>query len=77
MGMLNLCISLIKKLKFTLMAEWLMYVVRVLEFQILDMPNLTQSCKQFGTASTSMQIAVLPWCYDTELGTTNSSHASA
>jgi len=27
-------------------------------------PNLTQHCKRFTTASTSMQAAVLPWHYD-------------
>jgi len=34
-------------------------------------------CKWFATASTSTQVAVLPWRYDTELGTTNSLHTSA
>jgi len=32
---------------------------------------------RFATASTSTQVAVLPWRYDTEMGTTNSLHASA
>jgi len=40
-------------------------------------PNLTQRCKRFVTASTSTQVAVLPWCYDAEMGITNSLHASA
>jgi len=29
------------------------------------------------TASTSTQVAVLPWYYDAEMGTTNSLHALA
>jgi len=28
------------------------------------------------TASTSTQVAVLPWCYDVEMGTANSLHVS-
>jgi len=35
-------------------------------------PNLTQRCKWFATASTSTQVAVLPWRYDAELGIVNS-----
>jgi len=40
-------------------------------------PNLTQRCKRFAIASTSTQVAMLPWRYDAELGTTNSLYASA
>jgi len=40
-------------------------------------PNFAQRCKGFATASTSTQVAVLPWRYDAELGTANSLHASA
>jgi len=45
------------------------------EVQIPDRPN-TQRCKQFATASTSTQVAVLPWRYDSEMGTANLLHAS-
>jgi len=31
-------------------------------------PNLTQRCRRFATASTSTQVAVLPWRYDAEMG---------
>jgi len=34
------------------------------------------SCKRFATASTSIQVAVLPWRYDAEMGTANLLHAS-
>jgi len=34
-------------------------------------------CKRFATASTSMQVAELPWRYDAEMGTANSLHSSA
>jgi len=44
--------------------------------QIPDRLNLTQRCKRFATVSTSTQVAVLPWRYDTELATANSLHAS-
>jgi len=37
----------------------------------------TQRCKRCATASTSIQVAVLPWRYDAEMGTANSLHASA
>jgi len=40
--------------------------------QIPDWPNLTQHCKWFATTSASMQVAVLPWRYDVEMGTANS-----
>jgi len=40
-------------------------------------PNLTQRCKRFATASTSTQVAVLPWRYDEKMGTANLLHASA
>jgi len=40
-------------------------------------PNLTQRYKRFSTASTSTQVAVLPWHYDTEIGNANSLRASA
>jgi len=33
--------------------------------------------KRFVTASTSTQVAVLPWRYDGEMGTANSLRASA
>jgi len=33
--------------------------------------------KRFATASTSTQVAVLPWRYDAEMGAANSLHASA
>jgi len=39
-------------------------------------PNLTQRYKRFATASTSTQVAVLPWRYDAEMSTANSLHAS-
>jgi len=39
--------------------------------------NLTQRYKQFTTASTATQVAVLPWCYDAEMATANSLHTSA
>jgi len=39
-------------------------------------PNLAQRCKRFATASSSTQVAVLTWRYDTEMGTANSLHAS-
>jgi len=42
-----------------------------------DRPNLTQRCKRFATASTSTQVAVLPWRYDAEMDTANTLHASA
>jgi len=45
--------------------------------QISDQPNPTRHCKRFATASTSTQVAVLPWRYDTVMGTANSLHASA
>jgi len=45
--------------------------------QIPDQPNLTQHCKRFATASTSTNVAVLPWRYDAEMGSANSLHASA
>jgi len=32
-----------------------------------NQPNLTQCCKWFATTSTSMQVAVFPWCYDAEM----------
>jgi len=49
----------------------------IYSIQIPDRPNLTQRCVQFATASTSTQIALLPWRYDVEMGTANSLHASA
>jgi len=42
-------------------------------------PNLTQRCKRFArfaNASTSMQVAMLPWRYDGEMGAAISFHAS-
>jgi len=44
--------------------------------QIPGRPNLTQRSKPFATASTSIQVAVLPWCYVAELDPANSLHAS-
>jgi len=52
-------------------------VNRISGVQIPDRPNLTKLCKWFATASTSTQVAVMPWRYDTEMGTANSLHASA
>jgi len=46
------------------------------EFVSQSRPNITQRCKRFSTASTSTQVAVLPWRYDAEMGTANSLHAS-
>jgi len=62
------------------MTERLMRMPRVREVKSSfpkDQPNLTQSCKQFATASTYMQVALLPWRYDAEMGTANLLHASA
>jgi len=56
------------------------YVLCVREFESLfpkGLPNLTQCCKQFATASTSTQVAVLPWRSDAEMGTANSLHTSS
>jgi len=39
--------------------------------QISGQSNLTQRCKRFTTASTSRQVAVLPWHYIAKMGTTN------
>jgi len=39
-------------------------------------PNFTQRYKRFANASTFTQIAVLLWCYNEEMGTANSLHAS-
>jgi len=38
---------------------------------------LHKRSKRTATASTFTQVAVLPWRYDSEMGTTNSLHASA
>jgi len=62
------------------MAERLTSVPRVPEVESLipkSRPNLAQRCKRFPTASTSTQVAVLPWRYDAEICTANSLHASA
>jgi len=61
------------------MVEQLTRVPRVGRFgvQIPDRPNLTQRYKRFATASTSTQVAVLPWRYNAEMGTANLLHASA
>jgi len=62
------------------MAEQLTRVPRVREIESSNpkgRPNLTQRCQRFTTASTSTQVTVLPWRYDTEMGTANSLHASA
>jgi len=61
------------------MAKQLMHVPHVQEEESLNSkgrPNLTKHCKRFTITSTSMQVAVLPWCYDVEMGTANSLHAS-
>jgi len=42
--------------------------------QIPGRPYFTQSCNRFATASTFAQIAVLPWRFVAEKGTTNSLH---
>jgi len=39
-------------------------------------PNLTHHYKRFATASTSAQVAVLPWRYIAEMSITKSLHAS-
>jgi len=59
-------------------AERLTRVLRVREviIRIPGRPNLSQRCKWFATASTSMQVAVVPWRYDAEMGTVNLLHAS-
>jgi len=44
---------------------------------IPDWPNFTQRFKQFVVASTSTQVAVLPWRYVPDIGTTNLLHALA
>jgi len=62
------------------MAELLTRVPRVREVENSNpkgRPNLTPRCKWLATASTSTQVAVLPWCYDAEMDTANSLHASA
>jgi len=51
--------------------EWLTCVPRVRKVESSfpkDRPNLTQHCKRFAIASTSTQVAVLPWRYDAEMG---------
>jgi len=61
-------------------AKRLTRVPRVRDFESSNpngRPNLTQRCKRFATASTSAQVAVLPWRYDAEMGTANSLQASA
>jgi len=63
-----------------LMVEQLTRMPREREVESLNpksRSNLTQPCKQFVTASTSTQVAVLPWRYDAEMGTANSLHTSA
>jgi len=56
----------------------LIYRVREVEISLpKGQPNLTQRCKWFATASTSMQVAVLPRHYDVEMSTANSLRASA
>jgi len=61
------------------MAERLTRVPREQEVEnsfLKGLPNLTQHCKRFTTASTSTQVAGMPWRYDAGMGTTNSLHAS-
>jgi len=45
--------------------------------RIISLPNLKQRFKRFATASKPMQVAVLPWRYDAEMGTAKSLHALA
>jgi len=62
------------------MAEGSTRVLRVREVassNLKDRPNLTQRRKRFAIASTSTQVALFPWYYDTEMDTANSLHASA
>jgi len=56
------------------MAERLSRVQEVASSNPNGQPNLTQRCKRFTTASTSLQVAVLPWRYDAEMGIANSLH---
>jgi len=49
------------------------------KFESQWLANLTQRCKRLATTSISLhctQLAVLSWCYDVEMGTANSLHAS-
>jgi len=48
-----------------------------LRVRISDRPNLTQHCKRFAIATTSTQVAVLPWIYNPEMSIINSLHTSA
>jgi len=62
------------------MADLLTRVRRVLKVDSSNpkyRPNLMQRCKRVATATTSTQVAVLPWRYDVAMGTANSLHASA
>jgi len=62
------------------MAEQLIHMphVRKVESSIpKNWLKLAQHCKRFTIASTFMQVAVLSWCYDAEMGTINLLHASA
>jgi len=64
----------------TSIAEWFTRMPLVWEVESSfpkGQPNLTQRYKQFATASTSTQVAVMPWSYDAEMGTANSLYASA
>jgi len=59
------------------MVEQLTRVPRMREVESSNLkgrPILTQRWKRFATASTSKQIAMLPWRYDVEMGTANSLH---
>jgi len=53
------------------MAERLTRVPRVQEVESL-FPKGRPNLAQLATASTSTQVAVLPWRYDAEMGTANS-----
>jgi len=66
------CTSWLKIInKIASMAERLTCVPRMREVEssfTKGRPNFTRRCKRFVTASTSTQVAVLPWRYDAETG---------
>jgi len=75
-------------INFIFIARWRCYILNLFSSRVPRMrevqssfpkgqPNLTQRCKRFTIASTSTQVAVLPWRYDAEKGTAKSLHALA
>jgi len=64
--------------EITSLAERLTRMPRVREvWSSKPGPAKSYTALQTVCASTPTQVAVLPWCYDTEMGTANSLHASA